>query len=37
MLHQKEIVLNADDTANFLNAIEIVRDIARVIDLNAAS
>ena len=27
MLHQKELVLNASDTKNMLNAIEIVRDI----------
>ena len=37
MLHQKEIVLNADDTANFLSAINIVRDIASMIDLRAAA
>ena len=36
-LHQKEIVLNAKDTENFLSAIEIVREIANKIDLNAAS
>jgi hypothetical protein len=37
MLHQKEIVLNAHDTENFLSAINIVRDIAQAIDLNAAA
>ena len=37
MLHQKEIVLNASDTENFLSAIGIVRDIAKMIDLQAAS
>ena len=37
MLHQKEIVLNAQDTENFLAAIELVREIANKIDLNAAS
>ena len=37
MLHQKEIVLNASDTENFLSAIELVREIANKIDLNAAS
>ena len=37
MLHQKEIILNADDTANFLSAINIVRDIASMIDLRAAA
>jgi hypothetical protein len=37
MLHQKEIVLNAHDTENFLSAINIVRDIASMIDLRAAA
>lgn len=37
MLHQKEIVLNAHDTENFLSAINIVRDIASAIDLKALS
>ena len=37
LLHQKEIVLNARDTENFLSAINIVRDIAKVIDLNASA
>ena len=37
MLHQKEIVLNAHDTENFLSAINIVRDIASIIDLRAAA
>jgi hypothetical protein len=35
MLHQKELVLNARDTENFLNAVGIVRDIASQIDLAA--
>lgn len=35
MLHEKEIVLNADDTENFLSAIEMVRDISRMVDLQA--
>ena len=35
MLHQKEIVLNAKDTENFLAAVDIVREVARSIDLNA--
>lgn len=35
MLHQKELVLDAEDTTNFLSAIEIVRSIAKMIDLNA--
>ena len=37
MLHQKEIVLNAHDTENFLAAINIVRDVASLIDLRAAA
>lgn len=37
LLHQKEIVLNAHDTENFLAAINIVRDIASAIDLRAAA
>jgi hypothetical protein len=32
MLHQKELVLNADDTKNILSAVNIVRDIASVFD-----
>ena len=35
MLHQKEIVLNAHDTENFLSAIGIVRDISDQIEKNA--
>jgi hypothetical protein len=37
LLHSKEIVLNAEDTKNFLSAIELVREIANIIDLNAAA
>jgi hypothetical protein len=37
MLHQNELVLNPDDTRNMLQAVEIVRKIVRVIDLNAAN
>ena len=37
MLHQKEIVLNAQDTKNLLDTVGMVRDIAQVIDLNAFS
>jgi hypothetical protein len=37
MLHQKEIVLNAHDTENFLSAIEILRGITQAIDLQAMS
>ena len=35
ILHQKELVLNADDTANMLASVGILRQIASVIDLNA--
>ena len=35
MLHEKELVLNAQDTENFLSAVNLVRDISRSIDLNA--
>jgi hypothetical protein len=37
MLHQKEIILNAKDTENFLHAIEIVRQLASQIDLQASA
>lgn len=37
MLHQKEIVLNKDDTENFLKTVEMVRQISEMIDLNAMS
>lgn len=36
MLHQKEIVLNAHDTENFLKAIEIVRGISNRLDQQAS-
>jgi hypothetical protein len=36
MLHQKELILNADDTANFLASLEILREIINVIDLHSA-
>ena len=36
VLHRKELVLNADDTQNFLNGISILRDITKSIDLSAA-
>lgn len=35
MLHQKELVLNQADTKNLLAAVNIIRDIASIIDLNA--
>lgn len=37
MLHQKEIVLNAHDTENFLSGINVLRDITNAIDLQALS
>lgn len=37
LLHQKELVLNEDDTSNFLSAIEMIRQISSMIDLNAMS
>jgi hypothetical protein len=37
MLHEKEIVLNKEDTANLLSAVDMIRQIAKVIDLNAYS
>lgn len=35
MLHEKEIILNKDDSKNFLSAINMVRQVAEIIDLNA--
>ena len=37
VLHQKELVLNAGDTENFLSAVDMVRQISQTIDLQAAS
>ena len=37
MLHEKELVLNKEDTTNFLQAIDIIRQISDTIDLNALS
>ena len=37
MLHEKEIVLNKQDTKNFLNAISMLREISDIIDLQAMS
>lgn len=34
-LHQKELVLNAEDTVNMLTSVGILRQIANIIDLNA--
>ena len=35
VLHQKELILNASDTQNFLMATEILRSIADIIDINS--
>jgi hypothetical protein len=35
MLHQKEIVLNAHDTENFLSAVKIVRSMSDMLEHNA--
>lgn len=35
VLHQKELILNASDTANMLDIVNIVRDIVRQIDAQA--
>lgn len=37
LLHSKEIVLNKDDTANLLSAVDMIRQISKAIDLNAYS
>ena len=37
ILHEKELVLNKEDTANMLAAIGMIRQISDVIDLNAKS
>ena len=36
LLHEKELVLNADDTKNFLQGVQILRQITSAIDLRAA-
>ena len=33
MLHEKELVLNASDTSNFLKAVDVMREIVKSIDL----
>ena len=35
VLHSKELVLNKEDTSNILSAVEIIRKLSSVIDLNA--
>ena len=37
VLHEKEIVLNKEDTENFLRATDILRSISNIIDLQAMS
>lgn len=34
-LHEKELVLNASDTENMLSAVSVIRDIVKMIDLQA--
>lgn len=36
-VHEKELILNSDDTVNFLAGVNILREIAKMIDLQAAS
>lgn len=36
-LHQKELVLNAEDTKNILDAVALIREISSAIDLRAAA
>jgi hypothetical protein len=36
MLHEKELILNSDDTENFLSALNVSRDIIHsIIEMNA--
>lgn len=37
VLHQKEIVLNADDTENLLKSVSFVRELANMINMRASS
>jgi len=37
MLHEKELVLNPADTENLLSAVNLIREISSIIDLNAMS
>ena len=37
LLHQKELVLNAEDTKNILSSVSMIRQIADMIDLRAAA
>ena len=35
MLHEKELILNKQDTTNFLTATQILREISQILDNNA--
>jgi hypothetical protein len=35
MLHEKELILNADDTTNFLASLEVLREIINTINLHS--
>jgi hypothetical protein len=35
VLHEKELVLNKQDTANFLTATQMLREISQMLDNNA--
>ena len=37
LLHQKELILNAEDTKNILSSVSMIRQIADMIDLRAAA
>lgn len=37
LLHQKELVLNENDTSNMLQTVSVIRDIIKALDLNAMS
>ena len=37
MLHEKELVLNKEDTVNFLASMEVLNEILRMIDIQSAS
>ena len=37
MLHEKELVLNKEDTANMLKTVGFVRDITQMLSLNASA
>ena len=37
MLHEKELILNADDTTNFLASLEVLREIVNTINLHSLS